>query len=83
MRTQTVSHKGRFPGPFLEPEPGTPEGPGRAGGGGPGLPDAPRPGDFARYRTRFKLRKLDQHLVFAVQAEVGDGAGRAEVDFKP
>jgi len=47
------------------------------------LPLAPRPGDFARYRTRFKLRKLDQHLVFAVQDEVGDGQGRGEVDFKP
>lgn len=47
------------------------------------LPAAPRPGDFARYRTQFKLRKLDQRLVFAVQDEVGDGAGRAEVDFKP
>lgn len=47
------------------------------------LPAVPRPGDFARYRTRFKLRRLDQHLVFAVQDEVGDGVGRAEVDFKP
>jgi VWFA-related protein len=47
------------------------------------LPLAPRPGDFARYRTQFKLRKLDQHLVFAVQDEVGDGEGRGEVDFKP
>ncbi len=47
------------------------------------LPAVPRPGDVARYRTRFKLRKLDQHLVFAVQDEIGDGAGRAEVDFKP
>jgi VWFA-related protein len=47
------------------------------------LPAVPRPGDFARYRTQFKLRKLDQSLVFAVQDEVGDGQGRAEVDFKP
>jgi VWFA-related protein len=47
------------------------------------LPDAPRPGDFARYRTQFKLRNLDQRLVFAVQDEVGDGQGRAEVDLKP
>ncbi|HET9211375.1 MAG TPA: VWA domain-containing protein [Thermoanaerobaculia bacterium] len=47
------------------------------------LPTAPNPGDFARYRTQFKLRKLDQRLVFAVQDEVGEGEGRAEVDFKP
>lgn len=47
------------------------------------LPAPPDPGGFARYRTQLKLRKLDQHLVFAVQDEVGDGAGRGEVDFKP
>ena len=47
------------------------------------LPAAPGPGDLARYRTRFKLRNREQRLVFAVQDEVGEGQGRAEVDFKP
>jgi hypothetical protein len=47
------------------------------------LPAVPKDGDLARYRTRFKLRNREQRLVFAVQDEVGDGQGRAQVDFKP
>lgn len=47
------------------------------------LPAALKPGEVARFQTHCKLRKLDQRLVFAVQDEVGEGQGRAEVDFRP
>ncbi len=47
------------------------------------LPALPAPGGLARYKTQIKLKKDDQQLVFFVQDEVGEGQGRAEVDFKP
>ncbi len=47
------------------------------------LPALPEPGSLTRYRTQLKLRKVDQQLVFAVQDEIGDGQGRAELELKP
>ena len=47
------------------------------------LPEPPRPGDFARYKTTVEVRRIRQQLTFAVQDETGGGKARGQLEFKP
>lgn len=46
------------------------------------LDEAPAAGSFIRYRTLLKLRRVQQHLVFAVSDAVGEGQVWGAVDVK-
>jgi VWFA-related protein len=46
------------------------------------LDEAPAPGSFLRYQTTLKLRRVQQHLVFAVSDTVGEGQVWGTVDLK-
>jgi VWFA-related protein len=46
------------------------------------LDEAPAPGSFVRYQTTLKLRRAQQHLVFAVSDTMGEGQVWGKVDLK-